>query len=415
MTETENKKALIIDSGLYVHVAEMIALGFGETYYFADWRGQFPTSKLSCVGEGLGLERVQSWEEWVDKVDIIIFLDIYYGHLQSFLRARGYRVWGNADAEVLETDRWKTKQWLGANGSAINRTYHITGLHGKEGLVQHLKQNDDRYIKGGRYRGDFESYHHENLWLTKPWIDELQNTLGPRQDIAEFIVEDPINGVECGFDGFSIDGVFPSVGSYGYECKDAGYVGKVYDRPPKIIEKVCQELSSALKGYQARGFLSIEFRVGEDKVPYIIDPCMRCGSPPSETYIEMFSNWSDVIWAGADGELIDLVPAAQYGAQLVLKADWAKENWLAVDVPKDMRKFVKLHNHYRLKDMDYVVPNGIKEIGGVIGLGDTLEEAIKQCLENAEEVKAYSLEFDRQCFDKCMDQIEEGIQNGIDW
>lgn len=417
MSDTlKTKKVLFYDSGLYTHIAEALAPAFAEAWYFADWRGQFPTSKLGYIGDGLdGLERVHNEWDYIDQADLIVFLDVYHGNLQRHLRQLGKRVWGNGEAESLETDRWQTKTYLRSRGMAINETYQVTGLHGPEGLIEHLAGADDRYVKGGKFRGDFETFHHDNLWLSKPWLGELSHNLGPTADLQKFLVEHPIKGVEVGFDGFSIDGQFPQVASFGYEVKDAAYIGKVYETPPKHIEVVTNALSPFLQTHGARGFLSIEYRVGPDRQPYIVDPCCRCGSPPSETYIELFSNWPEVIYDGAGGLLTELTPSFKFGVQLVLKSDWAKDNYLAIEVPSEVRRWVKLHNHFRTGGIDYIIPVGISEIGGVVGCGDTLPDAVEACREHAETLKAFELDYDPSALEECMENIVEGRKHGITW
>lgn len=415
MEDLSKKTALIVDSGLYTHMAEKLAESFGRTLYFSEWRGQFPTSKWARIGQGLdNIERVTDFDEHTGEADIIIFLDIYSAGTQKRLREAGHRVWGNGDAEMLELDRWWLKNYLKARDFPVNEFARLQGI---DELIDHVKDSKDVWIKGGPYRGDFESFHFENLWLSMPWLDEMRHTLGPTKETYPFLVESSIPGVEVGFDGFSVDGNFPQIASYGYEAKDAGYLGKVYEgnELPTAIEQVNNAVAPLLRGANARGFLSLELRIGKSKRPFLLDPCLRCGSPPSEAYAELFTNWADVIWAGAAGDMVDLKPAAKYAAQLILKSDWAKDNWLAIDVPKGVRRFVKLHNHCRLEDIDYVVPTGIAQIGGVIGLGDTLEEAIRECHENAEAVKAYELDYAEDAFQDCMEAIEEGTKYGIDW
>ena len=94
--------------------------------------------------------------------------------------------------------------------------------------------------------------------MTQPLLDDLASRLGPRQTTTVFIVEDPIEGIEVGYDGTSIDGHFPAVASFGYEVKDAGYVGKVVDDAdlPAVLREVNDKLSPAMVAPDGWSFFS---------------------------------------------------------------------------------------------------------------------------------------------------------------
>ncbi len=294
-------------------------------------------------------------------------------------------------------------------------TYEIcTGI---PELREYLKENPGVYVKGNVFRGDVETFRNKNWVVTQPLLDDLASRLGPRQSDTVFVVEDPIEGVETGYDGACIDGRFPAVASFGYEAKDAGYVGKVvdYEDLPAALREVNARLASAMAALGCRSFFSSEVRVGKDRKPYLMDPAMRAGSPPSEAYIELFSNWDEVIWNGAEGEVADLKPHAAYAAEIILRSEWAREHFLALDFPPALRPFIKIHGHCRIDSRDYAAPLGIREIGAAIGLGDSLEDAVGAALEHAESVEGLELEFDRNALNAAMESIEQGREFGIEW
>jgi hypothetical protein len=146
-----------------------------------------------------------------------------------------------------------------------------------------------------------------------------------------------------------------------------------------------------------------------------MDPAMRAGSPPSEAYVELFRNWDEVMWAGAEGEVVDLKPAAAYAAEIILRSEWAREHFLALDFPPSISPFIKVHGHCRIAGRDYAAPLGIREFGAAIGLGDSLEDAVGAALENAEAVAGLEVEFDRNALDAAMESIERGREFGIEW
>ena len=96
--------------------------------------------------------------------------------------------------------------------------------------------------------------------------------------------------------------------------------------------------------------------------------------------LEIVSNWADIIWHGAEGDdrRADLY-AAKWAAELLLISDWADENWLPVQFPASIRDRVKLRYLTKIEGKYYCVPQASHhpEIGAVVGLGDTMEDAIK--------------------------------------
>ncbi|HKD67741.1 MAG TPA: hypothetical protein VKB84_12925 [Candidatus Binataceae bacterium] len=416
MMNLSNQTVLVIDQGLYVHIAEKLAESFGRVLYYCNgWRSAFPVSERFNVGAGIdGIERIANPWEHVEGADLIVFPDTYFGGEQEYLRRQGKRVWGSGHAEILELHRDELKTLMKSAGLAVGRYEIITGI---EPLRQYLKDNPGVYVKGNVFRGDVETFRNKNWVVTQPLLDDLASRLGPRQSSVVFVVEDPIEGVEAGYDGVCVDGRFPAVGSFGYKAKDAGYVGKVvdYEDLPQALREVNTRLAPAMAALGCRSFYSTEVRVGVDRKAYLMDPAMRAGSPPSEAYIELFANWDEVIWAGADGEVVDLRPAAGYAAEIILRSEWAREHFLALEIPAAARGFVKIHGHCRIEGRDYAAPLGIREFGAAVGLGNSLEDAVGAALEHAEAVEGLEVEFDRNALDAAMEAVERGREFGIDW
>ncbi len=408
--------ALVIDQGLYVHVAQRLAQSFGRVLYYCNgWRTAFPVSERFNVGAGLeGIQRVPNAWDHVENADLIVFPDTYFAGEQAFLRRQGKRVWGSGHAEILELYRDELKTVMKSAGLPVAPYRIIVGI---DALRDYLRDNPGVYVKGNVFRGDVETFRNTNWVVTQPLLDDLASRLGPRQASTVFVVEDPIEGVETGYDGACIDGRFPSVACFGYEAKDAGYIGRVvdYEDLPPPLKEVNTKLAPAMAALGCRSFFSTEVRVGPDRQPYLMDPAMRAGSPPSEAYIELFSNWDEVIWAGADGEVAEFKPVALYAAEIILRSQWATKHFLALDIPDSVRRFIKIHGHCRIEGRDYAAPLGIREVGAAIGLGNSLEDAVNAALEHAQAVQGLELEFDRDALNSVMDSIEQGQQFGIDW
>jgi hypothetical protein len=113
--------------------------------------------------------------------------------------------------------------------------------------------------------------------------------------------------------------------------------------------------------------------------------------------------------------MAELRPAAGYTAEIILRSEWAREHFLALEIPPSVRRFIKVHGHCRIEGRDYAAPLGIREVGGAIGLGDSLEEAVGAALEHAQAVAGLELEFDRDALNAAMESVEQGREFGIEW
>lgn len=386
---------------------------FGKTLYFSEWVGAFPHSNTLLIGEGVpGITRVNSFWNIIDDIDLFVFPDVYHGPLQVFLANRlGKRVWGSRMGEDLELFRDASKKHLAKLGIPIGPYKVVRGL---DSLRDYLKSNNNQYVKISRTRGDMETFHARNYKNIEPKLDELEHKLGAKKKIMEFIVEAAINpAVELGYDGFTIDGQFANNSMWGIECKDEGLIAQAttYDKLPRQAIETNEKLASTFKALQYRGFFSSELRITPDGTGYMIDPCTRAGSPPSELYQMMVTNWADIIWYGAEGILVEPKFAAQYGAELLLLSSWADKNWQAIDFPPSIRPHVKFRNLTIIEGRYYVVPQhvGLPEIGAVVALGSSIDQAIANVRRLSDQVKGYYVNVN----DGCMDTIKEDFAKAL--
>jgi len=376
------------------------------------WKSSFPSSNQLMVGDGLpGVKRIRNFWDVVDEVDLFVFPDIYDGDIQKYLRTQGKRVFGGAKGENLELLRYETKELFKKLGMPVQPIKNIVGL---EALRAHLKDHENKYIKVSTTRGDFETFHHTTYKLTEPLLDELEHRLGAKKKVLEFVVEDAIEpAIENGYDGVCIDGQFAQKNSmYGFEIKDCGYALTIqrYTQMPKPVQFINEKLSPILKKYQYRGFFSTEVRIDKAKRdPYLIDVCARAGSPPNELYQEMVSNWGDIFWYGADGEVVEPEPIKRYGVEALIHSGWADKNWQAMYCPKETRKWMKLRNMTVIEGLTYVAPQqcSLPEIGAVIGIGDTLVDAIKHLCENACKIEGYDIDIKLDAIPKAIEEIKK--------
>ena len=410
---------LIHDGGLYPYAATKLAESFGCVLYFTPYSADnFPVSRKALWGSGLpGVTRIKDFWDYVDDADVIVFPDIGNGDLQAWLRTKGYRVWGSAEAEVLEQDRVGLKRLMKTKGMDVPPTWILDGM---DELREHLEdpENENQYVKLSEFRGDFETHHHQDAWGSQPWLRRTDHQLGPMRDRIQFVVEGHLDGVEVGFDGFCVDGRFPLTTVYGYEAKDVAYIGRVarYSELPAVLRAVNNDLAPVLGELGCRSMFSTEVRVAKDGTGYLIDPSLRFPSPPSEAVLETFSNWPEIFYAGADGEIIEPIVKHLYCAELVLRSPWAENDFLALQFPDEFRSLIKLHGHAIVDGVDHVVSLGMDVIGAAVGLGDTMDEACAQAIEVAKSIQAEGLEFSEdEGFDAIKKSIEQGIKCGVNW
>jgi hypothetical protein len=408
----KNKTALVWDQGSFLPFAQALGGegGFGRVFYYSPRTSFMSKSQDALVGRDIEpLERVDSFWSYVNEADTIVFPDCGDGDLQHWLREKGYSVWGSARAEMLELDRWNFRKLLEELKQPVPDTVRVIGI---KALREEIKNREDCYIKTSFFRGDLETRHFTSYDIDKPWIDELELHLGPHAVEIELIIEDPICGIEPGYDGFCIDGKFPKTAMFGYEAKDSSYLGKViaFDDMPDALRDTASILSMPLKQLGQRGNFHTEVRIEEETGEvYLLDPCQRCGSPPIETMVCMIDNWGEIVEAGARGEIVEPDFAAKYGAQIILKSNWVLENFLSIKTDPAFEPFLKLRRAVRYGEQLWSIPSSELElIGSAVGVGDTSEAAIDMALEVAESVEALEIEYAKDAKEKLLELAKEG-------
>lgn len=415
----KNKTALVIDNGLFFHFAQKLSESFGRVLYWSPSITAFPKSNNRRIGEGYTPQvlRVNERFEWYDEADILVYPDVGYAGEQAYWRSIGKPVWGAGYGEGLELERVKTKKLLAKLGLPVSPYVVLNGI---PALREHLKKNQNVWVKLSAMRGDSETFCAKSYELVQPVLDDLEVRLGPIAREQEFVVESEVKSdLEIGYDGYTVDGQFGKHGIVGIEVKDAAYVGAVqeYEKLPEFIKRPNTALVDTFKKYKFRGLYSSEVRVsaGKDKTAYLIDPCCRAGSPPSEVYVEMYSNWGDVVWGGGHGDVVSGVPTCKWGVQLMIESSWAEGHWQAVRVEEQDKKWVKWKNPCMIDQQQFVVPtdNKMSLIGAVVAIGNTLQEALKTCKERRGRIQGYGLHSEDDAFDEAVERMEVARRMGV--
>ena len=291
---------------------------------------------------------------------------------------------------------------------------------GVAALEDILKKTKDSWLKISYYRGEMETFHHINWAHTEVFLNDLRHNLGPLADKLEFLVEDGIKSIaEIGYDGFSSNGLFPNKCMWGLEVKDTGYIGKVDDfkTMPRPIQDVNNKFSNVLRQYEHKGFFSTEIRYTENKMSYFTDPCMRAGSPPSNTMLMMIDNWEDIIPAVCNGKIVEPIFNGKYGVEIILKSTYCNDNYLPVSFPAKYDRNVKLKGSFRMNLKDYICPwsqsgFGMTEFGSVVVIGDDINTIAQQALDICAEINAYDMSYEANAINIALEQIK-GIEEAL--
>lgn len=410
----DTKTALIFDAGGdYTHIAEAIALEFGRTLYHVPWESSFSTSRGLVPGIGLeNVERCVDFFEHLDDADICIFCDVGSYGLIEHLRRQGMPVFGCGMGGKYETDRLLLKQLCAEQGIQHSEAAPIRGV---TNLRKILEAHDNLYVKISYLRGTFESFKHKTWDMTKDKYHRIVAELGPYAEMADFLIEVPIEDedgpcVEIGFDSWCADGQFPDTMLFGYEAKDAGFIGRVGNLPDRML-RVRDLLGNGLAAVGYRGALSTETRESEVG-SYLIDLTCRFPSPPSELQSRLVANLGAVIWDVAHGAVPNPEYRYRYGAQIVLKSAEFQDHPIPLEI--DQPDLVAIHGHCVIDGQDYAVSvSEIEEMAGAIGMGDTLEEAIAMAYEVAEGVSGDGVKYDHGALNEVLECIEKGESLGL--
>lgn len=416
------KTACVIAPGMYMKVCERLARDFKRVLYHDPfWHTAWPRFTDAQVGEGLmgieGVEKINNFWDHVNEIDLFVFPDCGYSDWSDYLISIGKRVWASGKADALELRRIETVEFFKELGLPTPTFEEIEGL---DNLRKHLKKHGNVYVKTDVYRGTAETFHSENYELVMPLLDKLEGELGPVKNRMIFSVFTPIEGVELAFDGYTVNGQFPKRVPLGYEVKDMGWscVVKDYDDLFEPIKEFNSTISETLRINNYRNFFSPEMRVNDKGIGFVTDCCCRQPSPVSEVYYELLTNFSEILWAGGNGEFIEPQYAAEYAMTLVIMCDFAMEHWVGVSFPKEISKWVKLRNYTIVDDVYYVVPNTIDKnecIGVVVSIGKSLDDCASKINKVADQIKGYRVKIPCAVVGEIEKEIEKGKAIGIEF
>lgn len=376
----------VVDHGLFIPLALRLAETFKRVLYHSPCEAGFPMLGPFVIGDFPPVERCN--DIWLSKhdIDLFVFPDIGYAGLQLELSSQGFPVWGSRTGDEYELSRTKFLRTLKNLGLDVPSYEVISGL---SNLREHLKTNEDKFIKISRYRGLMETWHHDTYDTSRAKLDSLAIKCGPLQDKVPFIVVDPIEtDVELGADTYCIRGQWPSLMLQGYEWKDSGYIGSVMarDQMPDQVKEILDSFGPLLAADDYANTFSMELRVDGDK-SYFIDPCCRGPLPGTGAQLEIWENIDEIIYGGAQGELVEPIPTDKFVVESVLKLKSEKDCWGETDVTDEMLRYCRFGSCCRAPNGTIAFPpdgDPGHEVGWIGAKGPTIRAAIKQLLDRSQ-------------------------------
>lgn len=427
MDETlKDKSVLVYDHGNNIELAIRLAREFDDVKYFKPWKKGSPITNDRIIGDGfLEITRVRDFYHEIDNTDFFVFPEIHDGDLQLDLIKRGKLVWGSREADRYEYDRSLFKKTLKDVGLPVCPFKRCQGM---SELRAYLIDNEDKWIKTDM-RGDGETWHHLDYQLSRAKLDAMDYYYGPFKEQVVFIIDDSIDTkVEVAYDGFMVTSnngevQFPEIAFEGYEDKNRSHILAAcdYDKLDDCVKEVNQRFAPKLAEQYFRSAFGTEIKKTEDSF-FFLDTTNRQPSPPGFIVMEMVKNLGEFMYYGADGFLVPFELEKKAGLQVNIYSDWAGANHLPLNIPKKLRKWVKLEECFQDEDgLDWIIPPAVedpiqgfrKNIGAIVAVEDDIETAIEVVKERCDELKGFDTSTQIESLMETLSRIHQGEKEGI--
>lgn len=406
----------VVDNGLFTELGVRLARDYERVLYYSPWEAEFPLINDRFVGFGVdNIERIEDpyLSRVVDGVDTYVFPDIFHAGKQQLLERVGKAVWGSREGDSLETRRVWFRDWQEESGMPVPEG---VVLHGLNDLEAYLKDHGHCFVKTtSKIRGTMETHEWFDNEQDYYWLQDLKRKLGGLAEVPLFLVEEPIETkFETGIDTYCVDGQFPKTPMQGIEVKGKLILCSAQTKSPTPapLDKALSTISPVLNNFGYRNFLSAEFR-GD----ILTDLCARCPNPGIGVEMEMISNLSPIIEAGARGELIQPQFEYEFGIQAAIFHDHDEELWKQFRLPNDLRRWVKLMEFCEIDGLYQIIPRRPygQKIGWLLGVGNSIESASAHIYENAEALRDYPWDIELDALADAVHQAQEAEKAGFEF
>lgn len=412
MKEVKDSIFCVVDHGLFPHIAQCLADQSKHVYYTGPCEEVMEKIKDATIGDGFeNITRVKSLWDVKNQCDCFVFPDIGFGGEQKELLSQGLPVWGHHGADELEVMKGLFLDTLKDMGMEVPPHNRIKGF---SELKAFLHDNPDKYIKISRYRGDWETLHYRNESMDGLELEARGIRLGPLREHITFYVFDPIDAkIEDGIDTWRMNKQWPKRVLHAIERKDKSLIGGIQDMADihEDVRAMNELFAPALDAYGYAGPFSTEVRIAD--VPYLNDPTIRFGSPPSQLQTVLITNLPEVILAGAHGECLEPECDDELGAQVLVTSDRDKEEWLNFPMPKELRPFVKSSFACEIDGDVQILPNPLENWAGwLVATGKTIEEVV-EAMKQRKELLPDGFDCDLTPLHDLLRELEEAKEQGI--
>lgn len=417
MKSVEEIVVTVCDFGSFISLAEKLSETCHKANYHSPIEREFRDIDDEVIG--IGIPKVHKIESFmhpdvVKETDLYVFPDIGYEGEQLYLKSIGKPVWGSMGSDELERLRTKFVTTIKKLGLPMVHSEKIKGL---DNLCAYLKEKKNVWVKVNEFRNNMETWNHQDWDHSLPMIRRLYIKFAVAPELVWFVVQDALDGAtEIGYDGLSVDGWFPDSSYQGYEKKNQLYLGARtdYDKLPEEVRTVNEAMSPVLREYGHRNFIATEIR-NLNGVPNFIDPTLRMPGQTGEQLLETMKNLADVIWNGAQGDLIQPEWNADFAASATLEYKGDCEDVKVIRVPEAAKRWVKLCR-YRQKGDLYIFPvNPRNDCGVVIGMADSIKDTIAALRENFEAIGDDALSINDDGFKDLLEDIQKAESEGIEF
>lgn len=348
------------------------------------------------------IEKVDSWEEWVDWAEVIIFDDVEFGLAAEKLRKKGKLVIGGSRyTDQLEMDREFGQMELKKYGVNILPQWQFSNY---DEAIDFINKNPDRYVfkpsgnvpssgKGLLFIGGEEDSkdlialleQNKTIWQKKAPVFQLQKFIsGVEVAVGAFFNgKDFIYPINVNFEHKRI---FPGdIGPFSGEMGTLMF----WSQPNKLFKQTLEKMKPALAESGYIGYVDINCIVNSRGI-YPLEWTCRFGYPTiqiqSEGILMPTCEW---LYRMANGEQFELrtKKGFQIGVRIIVPTYFAKDKDAEIlETYRDLPIIFKKPNELEgVHIEDIKNDNGVWRIAGVSGVllcltgsGSTVAEARQQ-------------------------------------
>jgi len=382
LIEKQKHSFLWYDTGLSVDHAIQLGKQGHTVHYFIEYRTRYPRIEDFLPGYGFKeIHKVFDYGEVLDSVETIVFVDVGFGSLADLLRKKGYAVFGaSAKGELLELDRIFMLREFEKLGIAVPKHQIVRGV---DNLFKAVGSGD-KYVKLNIFRGNFETMYVKTPSELK--VDLEFGNFGVVLEDMDFIVTEPVKGVEVGVDTFFNGKEFLRPLNEGNEVKGTGAQFNRYADSSEVWDDVLEKLTPWLAKSGYRGAFSLEGIYDGTKVT-VLDVTARLFFPGGSVYPAVLENYADVIYAVARGEVVKPRFSHKYYS-LVTMSRGNADKWTKINFPPELAwKNVFIPRGAVFMNGEYWSCPGDPIVATIVGRGNTFDESIAELESVAEKVE----------------------------